>query len=213
MWTWLGHECFPSLSHLAVVHNDDGDLCNAAQDCVDLLKNLPDQVQVCALMFVPSHNLVSVMDQNTIELSDGTVDPRVVVITSTPKVIGSPLGYVMTFNPEDPAVIGLESTENDIFKAAQHTIKMRRINGRYPKASSISHATVLLINRISLFRSIIHSTLGILMADRLFHAQVKRDIQTLYNSFLLNMMSTLNLVTVRDVLLFHGHARRDMPML
>jgi hypothetical protein len=150
VWTWLGHEFFPSLSHLAVVHHDDGDLCNATQDCVDLLKNIPDLVQICALMFVPSCNLVSVMDRNTIELSDGTVDPRVVVVTATPKVLASPLGYVMTFDPEDPTIVWLESTESDIFEAAQHIIKMRRINGRFQNACPISHSIVFTINGKSL---------------------------------------------------------------
>ncbi|KAH8813687.1 ankyrin repeat-containing domain protein [Flagelloscypha sp. PMI_526] len=140
LWIWIGQEFFPSLSHLAVVHREDGDLCSAAQDCADFLKNLPDQVQVCALVFVPSSNLVSVMDQNTIDLSDGTVDPRAVIITSTPKVLAAPLGYVMTFVPTNPTAVWLESSEKEIFEAAQHTINTRKINGRFSKGYYSFHS-------------------------------------------------------------------------
>jgi hypothetical protein len=101
-WKWFGLIHVPVLSCLAVEHHLDTTLENASQKLIACItEHLPSHVQLCILLVISDHILEQPLDPSSIELSDGSIDNRVMlgmVFKAKPKYeIGYLLNLDMSF--------------------------------------------------------------------------------------------------------------------
>ncbi|KAH8802331.1 hypothetical protein DL96DRAFT_767851 [Flagelloscypha sp. PMI_526] len=104
LWMWLGQACLPALRYLAVGHKiTDLSLGAATGDLIPLVKQyLPSSVVVCVLFLWMGRTTDEPLEETTIDLSDGTINPRVVLGTELSRYSLTRTGYI--FNASEAQV-------------------------------------------------------------------------------------------------------------
>ncbi|KAH8795186.1 hypothetical protein DL96DRAFT_1269645 [Flagelloscypha sp. PMI_526] len=147
MWSWLGQNNMPVLTHLAVEHHFDSSLQDASQELIPLVtEHLSAHIKVCMLLLVNSnrtlrnsvqntpidrtHGLRKILDRASISLSDGTVDERVVLAATSVEPLWS-LGYLLTVHLNEIRQPWATSSPS-LWVRAEKVLHDRKVGGILP---------------------------------------------------------------------------------
>ncbi|KAH8823133.1 hypothetical protein DL96DRAFT_1616773 [Flagelloscypha sp. PMI_526] len=129
-WKWLGRVHAPILSHLAVEHHSNESLRNNSRELMACLTEyLPTQIRLCVLLVISGDTLSNPLDLNSIDLSDGTVDNRVVLGAAFPREPVYKLGYLLNL---DLFAIRKTWMSSSLWDEAERVQLERAISGKFP---------------------------------------------------------------------------------
>ncbi|KAH8823090.1 hypothetical protein DL96DRAFT_1683274 [Flagelloscypha sp. PMI_526] len=132
LWSWLGQTQLPALRYLATEHRIEASLGRATEDLIPLVKEyLPSDVMACVLFLSPGLALNDILDQSTIDLSDGSIDPRVVLATELSTESSIPTGFVLNAHVTRVNQSWKDSSTTWLWDEAEEVRQQRNIKGKY----------------------------------------------------------------------------------
>ncbi|KAH8826205.1 hypothetical protein DL96DRAFT_1816605 [Flagelloscypha sp. PMI_526] len=135
-WNWLGRLEAPILTHLAVEHHVDISLEDASQQLTPLVKKyLGAHIRLCVIMILNHRRFDSMLDQNSIALSDGSVDDRVVLATEFIARSSKTMGYFLRVDIGKVRKAWRDSPYSAMWLQAEKVRKKRKLHGKLPLES------------------------------------------------------------------------------
>ncbi|KAH8823120.1 WD40-repeat-containing domain protein [Flagelloscypha sp. PMI_526] len=137
IWVWLGQAFIPNLQKLALEFNEKDLFLTAAHEISSLVSlHLPTMktppMAVCILLLFTKSGDWPVLDKTVVELSDGTVDPRVVLCTTLPERRQHLTGYILNVFREPYKTGWTSPNRESLWNQAMAMIAERNLTGKYP---------------------------------------------------------------------------------
>ncbi|KAH8799210.1 hypothetical protein DL96DRAFT_1824361 [Flagelloscypha sp. PMI_526] len=133
LWNWLGLTEMPVLTHLAIEHHLDASLEDVSQELIPLVKKyLSEHIKLCVVLLVMRDQMLRyALNKASITLSDGTVDERVVLATTSRPGRWN-LGYLLSVHMYEVRRSWINSSPN-LWTNAESVLRDRKMSGIFPR--------------------------------------------------------------------------------
>ncbi|KAH8826204.1 hypothetical protein DL96DRAFT_1816604 [Flagelloscypha sp. PMI_526] len=132
-WGWIGRAHMPVLTHLAIEHHLQLSLEDASEDLTGVVQeHLHSQILLCLILVLNKDQSLGAFGLNTINLSDGIVDDRVVLGAYSSPQLQTRTGFLLTLCPDDVQHSWRSFPFSTRWARAEDIRKKRRTYGKRP---------------------------------------------------------------------------------